>query len=431
MVSDLIRNQISKYFTGQKNLTFNNHVPTKELLYEKFNDLDSMGLYLHIPFCDTICPYCPYNKELYKEDLAKNYVKALKKEIDFYASIVGKKAITSFYIGGGTPTTLLNNGLNEILTHIYKQFNMQCDIHLESHPNHLTNDNLDKIKSLGVKYLSIGIESLHDRFLKILQRPYDVKQVKDTIQRVLTKNFECVNVDYIFDLPGQTKEEVEYAGQELAKLGVDQVATYPLFNFDYTKLGIEYHKKHNAIGTMFRRRKLLKIFEDIFYESDYYRSSVWAFTKKGIDKYCSVTVPLYLGLGASGSSYLKDIFYVNTFHVSEYIKALNNNYSPIALSIDLTEKMQMSAWLYWRVYETYFKKSDFEKRFRTNFDDKFGKLIWLWNKLGYLKNGEEQINLTSKGSYWIHAFEDYFSINYINKLWGTSRKNAWPNKITL
>ena len=180
---------------------------------------------------------------------------------------------------------------------------------------------------MDVKYLSIGVEALQDRHLKALERPYTVKEVKKNVERAVNRNFDCVNIDLIFDLPGQTESEIEQAGKDIVKLGVQQAATYPLFRFPYTRFGKEFNKNRNVIGTMFRRRRLLKILEDIFYDSEYYRSSVWAFTKKGIDKYCSVTVPLYLGFGASGSSYLRDIFYVNTFNVSEYIKAINEEKS--------------------------------------------------------------------------------------------------------
>lgn len=132
----------------------------------------------------------------------------------------------------------------------------------------------------------------------------------------------CTNV--FFDLQGQTELEVEKAGQHIVELGIQQVAAYPLFRFPYTRFGKEVQKSGKALSTMFRRRKLLKILEDIFYDCEFERSSVWAFTKKGIDKYCSVTVPSYLGLGASGGSYLRNIFYVNTFNVSENINAINN-----------------------------------------------------------------------------------------------------------
>lgn len=431
MISDIIRKKISRYFTSQNEIVFRDNIPSTELLTEKFTAIDELGLYLHIPFCDRICPYCPYNKEVYTKDSGWNYVNAIKKEIDSYIPVIGNKPVTSFYIGGGTPTTMLGKGIDEIINHIYKRLNINCHIHMESHPNHLSSKNLGIIEAMGVKYLSIGVEALQDRHLKTLERPYTVKEVKKNVERAVNRNFECVNIDYIFDLPDHTSFEIEQAANDIMKLGIQQVATYPLFRFPYTNLGMEFHQNKNAIGTMFRRRKFLNIFEEIFYNSNYTRSSVWAFTKTEIDKYCSVTVPLYLGLGASGSSYLKDVFYVNTFSVNEYIKTINNNKRPIALSIDLSEEMQMAGWLYWRIYETKFKKSDFQNRFNTSFDSKYGKLIKIWNKMGYLKNSEDQINLTDKGTYWIHAFEDFFAINYINKLWGNSRENAWPEKIIL
>jgi len=429
MVSGFLRKKISRHFTKQNEIIFNNNTPSNNLLVKNFSDINELGLYLHIPFCTRICPYCPYNKEIFREDVCRNYVQTVLKEIDYYIPVLQNKPVTSFYIGGGTPTTMLGKGIETIINHIYKHLNMNCFVHMESHPNHLTFDNLGIIESIGVKYLSIGVEALQDRHLKTLERPYTVKDVKKIIERAVGRNFDCVNIDLIFDLPQQTEAEIEQAGKDIVKLGVHQAATYPFFRFPYTRLGKELPKEGNVIGTMFRRRRLLQILEDIFYDSNYYRSSVWAFTKKGIDKYCSVTVPLYLGLGASGSSYLRDIFYVNTFNVSEYIKAINEEKSPVALSIELSEDMQMAGWLYWRIYETQFKKSDFQQRFNKAFDEKYGSYMKILSLPGYLKNGKDQIRLTDKGAYWIHAFEDYFSINYINKLWGTSRNNPWPEKV--
>jgi coproporphyrinogen III oxidase-like Fe-S oxidoreductase len=431
MISDFLRKKISRHFTGQNEILFHNNIPDYNLIGENFRDIDEPGIYLHIPFCNRICPYCPYNKEMFSEEACHNYTKAVIKEIDFYAPVLANKPVTSFYIGGGTPTTMLGKGIEDMINHIYKRFNMQCRVHLESHPNHLTNENLNSIEAMGVKYLSIGVEAMQNRHLKAIERPYTVKEVKKSVERAVGRNFECVNIDYIFDLPGQTELEVEQAGRAMMDLGIQQVATYPLFRFPYTRLGREIHENGNTLTTMFRRRKLLKILEGIFYDSGFERSSVWAFTKKGVDKYCSVTVPSYLGLGASGSSYLKNIFYVNTFNVNEYIKAMEEEGSPIALSIDLSEKMQMAGWLYWRIYETKFKKSDFQYRFNASFDKKYGTHLKILNQIGFLKNGSDQITLTDKGTYWIHAFEDFFSIDYINKLWGTSKINPWPEKVIL
>ncbi|MCF7911985.1 MAG: radical SAM protein [Candidatus Cloacimonetes bacterium] len=358
-------------------------------------------------------------------------MQAIIKEIDQYAFLTGKIPVTSFYIGGGTPTTMLNNGLEDILEHIYKKFNMQCDIHLESHPNHLSQVNLEKIKSLGVQNLSIGVESLQDKYLKFLNRPYSVKEVTETVQRSVDMNFKCLNLDFIFELPGQTYSEVELAGRTLVEMGANQVAAYPLFRFPYTKMGSSGEVSNFKLATILKRRKMIGILENIFYSSGFARSSVWAFTKQGQPKYCSVTVPAYFGLGASGGTYLNDIFYLNTFNVSHYIQAMEKGNSPIALSINLREKMQMAAWLYWRIYETSFNKTDFQQRFGKELDHLLGKYLKFCAAIGFLQDDGSQITLTDRGTYWLHAFEDIFSIDYISTLWGTSKQNPWPQKVVL
>jgi oxygen-independent coproporphyrinogen-3 oxidase len=182
---------------------------------------------------------------------------------------------------------------------------------------------------------------------------------------------------------------------------------------------------------LIKRRIMLHILENIFYEAGYYRSSVWAFTKKGIEKYCSVTVPLYIGLGASGGSYLKNFFFVNTFNVAEYIRSIEKNIMPTALSINLSLSMQMAGWLYWRLYETRLRKSNFYDKFKLDFNKEFGKLMSAFRISGLLKDHGDDIVLTNRGSYWLHAFEDYFSIDFISKLWGNSRLEPWPEKVVL
>jgi oxygen-independent coproporphyrinogen-3 oxidase len=409
-----------------------NKFPSYESLESKFQDIDEFGLYLHIPFCKQICPYCPYNKEIYQPEVAEMYTRAVKKEIDFYSDLFGDKPVTSFYIGGGTPTTMLYSGLDKILEHIFKNFSMQCDIHMESHPNDLSLDNLNTIKSLNIENLSTGIEALQDKYLKILNRPYNTKKVKAAVERAVNKGFACFNVDFIFALPNQTYSEIEQAGHELVEMGVDQVAAYPLFKFPYTKMGESAKQSNYNIPNIFKRRRMLNILEDIFYDRKYERTSAWAFTKEGIPRYCSVTVPLYVGLGASGGSYLRDIFYLNTFNVAEYIKRLENGRMPIALSLDLSESMQMAWWFYWRVYETRFKRSDFKKRFGKEFNEIYGKYIKLFSLFGLIKKDDgNEVTLSDKGTFWLHALEDLFSIDYISKLWGTSKQEPWPEKVVL
>jgi len=427
----LIRQLLLRTLTGEREIHLTKRVPSRGELGSKLQSIDALGIYLHIPFCEQICPYCPYNKELYRRDVAERYARAVKREVDLYADIVGSRPITSFYIGGGTPTTMLHSGLADVIGHIRDVLNLQCDIHVESHPNHLNADNLSAIASMGIQHLSVGVEALQDRHLEWLCRPYTVEGVKASVGRALSQGFRCVNVDVMFALPGQTCREIEQTGHALVEMGVDQVAAYPLFRFPYTRLGGTGKANNYGILQILKRRRMLGILEGIFYGAGYERTSVWAFTKRGVPRYCSVTVPLYLGLGASGGSYLRDVFYLNTFDASAYVEALENDRMAIALSVDLSERMQRAGWLYWRIYETKFRKADYRERFGEDLDRAYGGYLKLLTLLGYLKDDGERVVLSDRGAFWLHAFEDIFSIDYISKLWGTSRRDLWPEKVIL
>jgi coproporphyrinogen III oxidase-like Fe-S oxidoreductase len=426
--TDLVRTQLRKLLTRTDRLVMEATLPSLE---GAFRDIDAFGLYLHIPFCHQICPYCPYNKVIYHPETAQRYMQAVLGEIDIYADLVGHRPVTSFYIGGGTPTTMLYSGLDRILDHVFKKFNMQCGIHMESHPNHLSPDNLQTILAMGVDHLSIGVEALQDQHLRTLHRPYTVAQVTEALGRAVGKGFKCVNADLIFALPHQTLTEIAQAGRALVQIGVDQVAAYPLFEFPYTQWAELRNRSNTKKPGIFKRRHMLHILEDIFYAAGFERTSVWAFTRAGVPRYCSVTVPLYIGLGASGGSYLKDVFYLNTFNVQEYIRSLEKGRPPIALSLELSEPMQMAGWLYWRMYETHINKSEFASRFGKDLGQVYGGYIRLLSLLGLLKEKGDQVILTDRGAYWLHALQDVFSIDYIARLWGTSIQDPWPNQVAL
>jgi oxygen-independent coproporphyrinogen III oxidase len=425
---DWFRRRITGILLGEQKLALKSE---EFSLARRFEGIDSLGLYLHVPFCQQICPYCPYNKELFSVALAERYTEAVLTEIDRYSPIVDGLSVTTFYIGGGTPSTMLHTGLPTILEHIYRRFNMQCGIHMESHPNDLSPANLSTIVAMGVEYLSIGIEALQDCHLRTLCRPYTAAEARAVIARAVGKGFECVNVDLIFALPDQTHEELEWSARRLIGLGVDQIAAYPLFSFPYTQWPELAHQNHYRSYNLLQKRRMLQVLEQAFYGAGYGRTSVWAFTKASSPKYCSVTVPLYLGLGASAGSYLRDIFYLNTFNTEAYIQALAEGRMPIALSLELSERMQMAGWLYWRTYETKFSKHDFERRFHRHIDAVYGRYLRFLSFLGLLTEDEDEVALTDAGAYWLHTVQDLFSIDYISKLWGTSQQAPWPAEVLL
>jgi coproporphyrinogen III oxidase-like Fe-S oxidoreductase len=423
-----IRSVANALLVGEADFILESRVPD---LTRAFDNVDALGLYLHIPFCRQICPYCPYNKELYRPETAHRYARAVIREVDRYAELWREVPVTSFYIGGGTPTTMLHSGLDEILSHIFRSFNMQCGVHIEAHPNDLSQQNLEHMRKMGVDYLSVGVEALQDRHLRALHRPYTVDHIRKVLLRARAADFRCINADIIFALPGQTLEEIADAGHELVDMGVDQVAAYPLFTFPYTGWPSLARRNGYRANNIFQKRRMLSVLERIFYGTGFRRTSVWAFTRPGVEKYCSVTVPLYVGLGASGGSYLRDVLYFNTFDVDEYIRALNAGRSPIALSMALSPKMQMAGWLYWRIYETAFDPTDFEQRFGLKLREVYAPYFKLFSMLGFIEENSGQIVLSDAGAYWLHTLQDLFSIDYISSLWEASRGSPWPDRVVL
>jgi oxygen-independent coproporphyrinogen-3 oxidase len=91
----------------------------------------------------------------------------------------------------------------------------------------------------------------------------------------------------------------------------------------------------------------------------------------------------------------------------------------------------MTGWLYWRVYETRFRKSDFRERFGQDFDQVYGRYMRLLSLIGFLEDDGDEIVLSDDGIYWLHVIQDLFSIDYVSKLWGTSKETPWPERVIL
>lgn len=423
-----IRRRLRKRLTGEEDLVLVDRLPD---IARALDGIEELGLYLHLPFCRRLCAYCPYNKTLYRAGLADAYAEAVIREVDLHAATVADRSVTSFYIGGGTPTVMLDHGLDRIIRHIYDTFRMKCAVHIEAHPGDLTEEALDALVDMGVAHLSIGVEAVQDHHLRALGRPYTADDVQATVARAVARDFACVNVDMMFSLPDQTIGEVVHTGRTLIDLGVDQVAAYPLFDFPYTPWTRAGRSGTGGPSAVLRRRRMLEALERVFYGAGFGRTSVWAFTRAGVPPYCSVTVPLYLGLGASGGSYLRDVFFLNTFDTRAYIASLEQGRLPVALSVNLSRKMQMAGWLYWRMYGVRFPKRAFLERFGTAFDGIYGGAARYLSALGLVRDDGNTITLTDAGAYWLHVVQDLFSLDAVGKLWAAAMATPWPRRVVL
>ena len=387
-----------------------------------FVDCDKLGLYVHIPFCKSICSFCPYCKTIYSKELCDKYIDALIQEIRMVGSQYdGKKETTSLYFGGGTPA-LVADRIGEIIEVISEYFVVTEGVGVELHPDNVTFDTLWKLKAAGVTKISIGIQSFSEKFQTVLGRkPVDPAKLKEALDRVA---FETVSMDFIFALPSQTCEDVQSDVDIAFKNGANHVAIYPFIDFSFTKSEVKSMPKK-------QKKQLLDQITAYFKQQGYYRDSIWTFSNKKEAKYSSMTRDNFLGFGCSATTLLKNQFKINTFSVDEYGKRINGGELPTSLTIRFSHRQRMVYYLFWTLYSMQLDERAFEQFFGVPLKKRYGLEFWLAQRLGFLTKENNIYSMTTKGAFYYHYYEQFYTLSYIDKMWGIMRNDAFPKYIKI
>ena len=168
-----------------------------------------IALYVHIPFCETKCPYCDFNTYAKIEPLIPEYVDALRREVDIWGDVLGHPEVSTIFFGGGTPSYLPPDDIGSILDGIAGAFDVSRvrETTLESNPGDLTQPRLEAYLRFGVDRLSIGVQSLDDRLLGLLGRRHSAAQAIDAYRLALEAGFENVSIDLMYGLPHQSLDD--------------------------------------------------------------------------------------------------------------------------------------------------------------------------------------------------------------------------------
>lgn len=304
----------------------------------------SVGAYVHVPFCSTICPFCPYNKVPARHDLAQRYFAALGTEMHAYTDALtrsGRSAFTSLYIGGGTPTLY-----PQALATIIDGLPVSGEVAVEVLPLHGTSRRLDELCAAGVTAVSIGAQSFHDDVLRRLGRPHDAAASRAAVDNAIGR-FDVVDVDLIFDVgfdddPGFAGAFVRDVAECFAA-GVDQVSTYPLMRFGYTPFGTARHDRR-------REHALLHEVSRLAEASGYERRSVWTFNRRDSAPYTSITRRRFIGMGAGSASFTGRDFFVNHFALDPYCGDLDAGRLPVARWLHLGRPAGWAYDAFWQAY---------------------------------------------------------------------------------
>jgi len=387
-----------------------------------YQDLKNLGLYVHIPFCKTLCDFCPYFKVKYREIPVLEYINALLKEIDIVCSEQkGKKTVTSLYFGGGTPALIISH-LQKIIFKLEKYFLFTDGIGIELHPDDICENTLNVLKAADVNMVSIGIQSFDNGCLNALGRKND--NFIEKLKLVTSYGFSVIDADLLFGIPKQTETSLLNDIALAFKYGATQVSTYPFI--DFTFANNMYKPRLEKI-----KKKMLAAITEYAAMNNIERTSVWTFAKKGTKKYSSVTRDNFLGFGASAATLLQDTFKINTFSITDYIQRVKENRLPTSLTLDFSKRQRACYFLFWACYSMRIDRAAFNEMLGEKLEKLYGVELLFCRMFGLLKKENNGYRITDKGAYLYHKIEQAYTTAYIDKSWNISRLQPFPEKIIL
>ena len=189
-----------------------------------------LSLYVHIPFCESLCYYCACNKIITKHhDRADVYLRYLSREIDLHTAQCGVgQVVSQLHLGGGTPTFLSDDGLRELMSMLKRSFTLAPggEYSIEVDPRTVNAERLALLAELGFNRLSFGVQDFDSEVQKAVHRVQPAEQVFALVESARTIGFDSINVDLIYGLPRQTPESFDRTLSQIAQLRPDRIALY-------------------------------------------------------------------------------------------------------------------------------------------------------------------------------------------------------------
>ena len=287
-----------------------------------------MSIYIHIPFCSSICSYCDFCKILKNDKYINKYLTALEKEIK--TNYKGEM-VKTLYIGGGTPSSLSLESLKKLFS-IIKIFNLDknCEITFETNSEDLTKEKINFLKKY-INRLSIGVQTFDENLIKILNRKLNLDNIQFACQ-----TFDNVNIDLMYGFQNQTLNDLKEDLNKIIKLNPKHISTYCLILEPHTKLYVGNYKPLDDD----KEREMYDLINKTLKENNYIRYELSNFSKPGFESKHNLTYwnnEKYYGFGLGASGYIDNVRYENTRSLNEYLK---ENYLLEKHELSLKETIQ-------------------------------------------------------------------------------------------
>lgn len=311
------------------------------------NEKGGVSIYIHLPFCESLCTYCGCNTRITKNHQVEGpYIKALLKEWKMYLDIIGgKPVIRELHLGGGTPTFFSAANLHTLINGILQDADIHADAEFsfEAHPANTTVEHLITLYNLGFRRISLGIQDFDPAVQTIINRHQSFEQVQTITQAARNIGYTSINYDLIYGLPLQTMEGLANTLKLVAELMPDRIAFYSYAHVPWLKPGQRLftesdlpnaHDKGKLyeIGrSLLRGYGFKEVGMDHFALPD---DALFEAERKGtlhrnFMGYTTQHTQLLIGLGVSSISDSYYAFAQNVKVVEEYINLINNNELPV------------------------------------------------------------------------------------------------------
>lgn len=317
--------------------------------FTKTNKTEGISVYIHLPFCESMCTFCGCNKRITKKhDVESPYINAVLKEWSMYLNLFDEKPIIKeLHIGGGTPTFFNPENLKYLLTCIINTSRLaeNYEFSFEGHPNNTTREHLQTLYDLGFRRVSFGVQDYNETVQKAIHRiqPFEkVKQVTDLARLI---GYTSIGHDIIYGLPFQTIDDVINTIEKTKELSPDRIAFYSYAHVPWLKgngqRGYDEENLPNGKEKLMMYEEGKKILQNFGYHNigmDHFAlptdSLYKALTNHTLHRnfmgYTHAKTEVMIGLGVSSIGDSWNSFYQNVKNIEEYQDLVNNQIFPIA-----------------------------------------------------------------------------------------------------
>ena len=383
-------------------------------------------LYVHVPFCTRLCPYCSFNRFPFEESRATAYFKRLREEMRFVAD-QGYEC-GSVYVGGGTPTVIVEE-LCETIDLAKSLFPIR-EVSSETNPNHLVPEIVDPLAE-RVDRFSVGVQSFDDGLLKQMERYDKYGSAAEILERIqsIEGRFHSLNVDMIFNFPSQTEEMLLTDVEMLKASRTNQTTFYPLMASPVVE---ESLKRTVGKVSYEREARYYRMLTEALADS-FEPASAWTFSRTGggmIDEYI-VDYEDYVGIGSGAFSFLDGALYANTFSLGEYNRRVDAGLTPATGMRRFGPRDRMRYRFLMRLFGLSLDKRAFERDFGTSIERGLPVEMAFMRLNGAFEiDDAERLTLTPKGRYLLVAMMRQFFIG-VNNVRDHARKSLSEAERTL